>query len=101
MYAVRASDSAERAQELASTVASLPPAQREETIPRAMQTAIRGLGAPVGRFTYRSKTGSRRTHPGHAFKICAPDIAPVERHLARTRPRRIRADDLPLLFELS
>lgn len=54
--------SADLAQELRSTVASLRPAQREEAILRAMQTAIRGLGAQVGKFTYRSWTGSRPTH---------------------------------------
>jgi hypothetical protein len=54
--------SAERAEELRKTVASLRPAQREEAILKEMHTAIRGLAAQVGKFTYRSKTGSRPTH---------------------------------------
>jgi hypothetical protein len=76
MYAVRSSASGECAQELRSTVASLWPAQREEAISRAMQTAIRGLGAQVGKFTYRSKTGSRRTHHGHASKFGTQILLP-------------------------
>jgi three-Cys-motif partner protein len=54
--------SAARADELRETVATLRPAQREETILKAMQSAIKGLGAQVGKFTYRSETGSRSTH---------------------------------------
>jgi three-Cys-motif partner protein len=54
--------SAERAEELRRTVERLRPAQREEAILKAMQGAIKNLGAQVGKFTYRSKTGSRATH---------------------------------------
>ncbi len=54
--------SVSRADELRKTVARLRPAEREETILKGMQTAIRGLGAQVGKFTYRSRTGSRSTH---------------------------------------
>jgi three-Cys-motif partner protein len=53
---------AERAEELRRTVERLRPAQREEAILKAMQGAIKNLGAQVGKFTYRSKTGSRATH---------------------------------------
>jgi len=54
--------SVERAEELRRTVANLRPAEREEAILKEMHNAIRGLGAQVGKFTYRSKTGSRPTH---------------------------------------
>jgi three-Cys-motif partner protein len=54
--------SAERAEELRRTVERLRPAQREEAILKAMRGAIKNLGAQVGKFTYRSKTGSRSTH---------------------------------------
>jgi three-Cys-motif partner protein len=54
--------SAARADELRKAVARLRPAEREEAILKAMQTAIRSLSAQVGKFTYRSKTGSRSTH---------------------------------------
>lgn len=42
--------------------ANLRPAEREEAILKEMHNAIRGLGAQVGKFTYRSKNGSRPTH---------------------------------------
>jgi hypothetical protein len=100
MYTVRSSGSAERAQELRTTVAGLRPAQREEAILRAVQTAIRGVGAPVGKFTYRSKTGSRRTHHGHASKICDPDIAPVEATWLGPDPTGYVPTISPLLLEL-
>jgi three-Cys-motif partner protein len=51
-----------RAEALRRTIASLRPAQREEAILKAMQSAIKDLGARVGQFTYRSETGSRATH---------------------------------------
>jgi three-Cys-motif partner protein len=51
-----------RADELRKAVARLRPAAREEAVLKAMQTAIRNLSAQVGKFTYRSKTGSRSTH---------------------------------------
>jgi three-Cys-motif partner protein len=54
--------SATLAQELRVTIARLRPAQREEVILKAMQGAIRKLGAQFGKFTYRSQTGSRPTH---------------------------------------
>lgn len=54
--------SVERADELRRTVGRLRPAEREEAILKAMQTAIRGLGARFEKFTYRSRTGSRSTH---------------------------------------
>lgn len=53
---------AERAEELRRTVANLRPAEREEAILKSMQDAIKNLGAKVGKFTYRSKTGSRSSH---------------------------------------
>lgn len=54
--------SVERAEELRKTVGRLRPAEREDAILKAMQMATKGLGAQVGKFTYRSKTGSRSTH---------------------------------------
>jgi len=51
-----------RAEELRSAIRRLGPAQREEMILKAMQTAIKDLGARVGKFTYRSDSGNRATH---------------------------------------
>jgi three-Cys-motif partner protein len=53
---------ADRAHELRRTIACLRPAQREEAILKAMQGAIKNLGAHVGKFTFRSETVSRPTH---------------------------------------
>ncbi|MGI8960792.1 MAG: three-Cys-motif partner protein TcmP [Bryobacteraceae bacterium] len=53
---------AELAQKLRETISRLRPAQREEAILKAMQGAIKELGAQVGKFTYRSETGARPTH---------------------------------------
>lgn len=51
-----------RAAELRTIIERLRPAQREDAILKEMQTAIKNLGAQVGKFTYRSKTGTRSTH---------------------------------------
>jgi len=53
---------AERAEELRRTVANMRPAEREQAILKSMQDAIKKLGAKVGKFTYRSRTGTRSTH---------------------------------------
>jgi hypothetical protein len=50
---------ADRAEELRRTVANMRPAEREEAILKSMQDAIKNLGAKVGKFTYRSKTGNQ------------------------------------------
>jgi len=54
--------STSRAERLRTLVASLRPAQREEAILKEMQSAIKDLGARVGKFTYRSRSGARTTH---------------------------------------
>lgn len=54
--------SSERAQELRITLENLRPAQREDAILKAMHTAVKSLGAQVGKFTYRSDSGGRPTH---------------------------------------
>jgi three-Cys-motif partner protein len=53
---------ADRAEELRRTIAILRPTQREEAILKAMQSAIKNLGAHVGKFTFRSETVNRPTH---------------------------------------
>lgn len=53
---------AELAQRIRATIERLRPAEREEAILKAMQDAVRTLGAQVGKFTYRSQTGTRSTH---------------------------------------
>jgi three-Cys-motif partner protein len=50
------------AEQLRGTIARLRPVQREQAILKAMQDAIRKIGAQVGKFTYRSPTGARSTH---------------------------------------
>ena len=53
---------AERTEELRKTVANMRPAEREKAILKSMQDAIKKLGPKVGKFTYRSKTGTRSTY---------------------------------------
>jgi three-Cys-motif partner protein len=54
--------SAKRAEELRKLVSNLRTAKRETAILKEMQVAIEELGAEVGKFTYRSESGSRSTH---------------------------------------
>ena len=54
--------SPERAAVLRTSIERLRPAAREDAILKAIHTAIKNLGAHVGKFTYRSQTGTRSTH---------------------------------------
>jgi three-Cys-motif partner protein len=54
--------STSRAEKLRNAIAELTPPKREEAILKEMQSAIKGIGAKVEKFTYRNKTGVRSTH---------------------------------------